>query len=93
MVIGYTMRSGRVASLSTPEDRGCSSNPRAIATTAAAAACAARQRTRKRGPPILTLSIAIIETITALGAALKPIIAIHAPPLAESSIRLRSSAR
>jgi hypothetical protein len=40
-----------------------------------------------------TLSIASIAKSTALGTMFAPIAAIQAPPLAESTTRLRSSAR
>ena len=39
------------------------------------------------------LSIASMATSTALGTGFSPITATHAPPNAESTIRLRSSAR
>ncbi|MNJ00877.1 hypothetical protein D3C76_1550230 [compost metagenome] len=54
--------------------------------------CAAVPTNRKRGPPMATLFIAIMETVVALGSGLNCMAAIQKPPRKVSISKFRYSA-
>ena len=93
IAIGYTTRIGRHATITDIGVTTSTGKPSSADVTAQPAARLATVRTSRRAPPMLTLSMTIIDTSSTLGSRLNCITATHIPLSAASSVRLRTSAR